>query len=138
MNGRFWENITILPIFSTAPRSRRTELIPIELKHIYRQSDPHFIELLGRVRDNSLDSSTLKKLNSRHIPDFSPRDGEGYITLCTHNRNADAINVAKLKALAGKSRCYDAELGGDFPEYAYPTTAPAGSKSGGAGHVRPQ
>ncbi len=109
------------PYFFSSAALGRTELIPIELKHIYRQSDRHFIELLGCVRDNRLDPPTLEKLNSRHIPDFSPGDGDGYITLCTHNRGADTINEARLNALPGKRRCFDAELGGDFPEHAYPT-----------------
>ncbi len=109
------------PYFFDSNALRRTELIPVELKHVYRQSDHHFIELLGRVRNNSLDGSTLKKLNSRYFPDFSPPDEDGYITLCTHNRNADAINEAKLNALAGPGHYYNAELEGDFPEYAYPT-----------------
>lgn len=118
------------PYFFDSTALRRTELVPIELKHIYRQSDPRFIELLGRVRENSLDASAIEKLNSRYIPDFSPRDEDGYITLCTHNRNADAINEKKLTALTGQSRCYTAELDGDFPEYAYPTTSRLEVKAG--------
>jgi hypothetical protein len=109
------------PYFFSSTALRRTELIPIELKHIYRQSDQRFVELLNRVRDNQLDPLTLQQINSRHIPNFSPRDGQGYITLCTHNHSADAINRAKLKALPGRSRRFDAEVVADFPEHAYPT-----------------
>jgi hypothetical protein len=111
------------PYFFSSTALGRTELIPIELKHVFRQSDPQFIELLNCVRNNRLDPPTLQRINSRHIPDFSPRDGDGYITLCTHNSGADAINHTKLKSLPGKSRFFDAELGGDFPEFAYPTAA---------------
>jgi hypothetical protein len=118
------------PYFFSSLALSRTELMPIELKHIFRQSDPRFIELLNRVRDNQLDPATLRQLNARHIPDFSPRDGEGYITLCTHNNGADAINEAKLKELKGKSRCFDAESEGDFPEHAYPTAATLEVKTG--------
>ena len=100
---------------------RQTELIPIELKHIYRQSDTRFIDLLNRVRDNRLDPATLRELNSRFIPDFTQRDG--YITLCTHNSNADAINASRLQALQKKSHCFQAEVEGDFPEHIYPTPA---------------
>jgi hypothetical protein len=118
------------PYFFSSTALRRTELIPIELKHIYRQSDQRFIELLNRVRDNQFDPPTLKQLNSRHIPNFSPRDGQGYITLCTHNRSADTINRDKLKALPGRSRRCDAEVEGDFPEHAYPTAAVLEVKTG--------
>jgi hypothetical protein len=118
------------PYFFSSSALGRSEFIPIELKHVYRQSDQHFIELLNRVRDNSLDPSALKRLNSRHIPDFSPRDGQGYITLCTHNSSADAINDARLKKLSGKKRCFNAETEGDFPEHAYPTAAGLELKTG--------
>ncbi len=118
------------PYFFSSTALGRTELIPIELKHIYRQSDPCFIEMLGRVRDNRLDAATLKKLNARHIPDFSPTDGGAYITLCTHNRKADAINETRLNALPGKSSRFSAELDGDFPEHAYPTAGILEVKTG--------
>ncbi|RJP80554.1 MAG: helicase [Candidatus Zixiibacteriota bacterium] len=118
------------PYFFSSAALGRTELIPIELKHIYRQSDQRFIELLNRVRDNRLDPDTLRQLNARHIPDFAPRVGQGVITLCTHNSGADAINEAKLKALKGSSRLFDAEAEGDFPEHAYPTAGTLAVKTG--------
>ena len=46
---------------------QKTTFISIELKHIYRQSDLTFIELLNKVRDNSLDNITLSKINERYI-----------------------------------------------------------------------
>jgi PIF1-like helicase/Helix-turn-helix domain/HRDC domain len=118
------------PYFFSSTALGRSEFIPIELQHIYRQSDQHFIELLNRVRDNSLDSSALERINSRHIPDFSPRDGEGYITLCTHNNGADAINNARLEKLTGKKRRFNAGMEGDFPEHVYPTAASLELKTG--------
>lgn len=101
----------------------RTELVSIELKHIYRQSDIRFIELLNRVRDNKLDPPTLQKLNKRYIPDFAPADNEGYITLSTHNRGADTVNESKLRALGNKLHHFKAEIEGDFPEHTFPASA---------------
>ena len=101
----------------------RTELVPIELKHIYRQSDQHFIDLLNRVCDNKLDPATLQELNTRYLPDFVPGENDGYITLSTHNSSADAINEEKLRALRQKEHSFNAEIEGDFPEYSYPTAA---------------
>ncbi len=98
----------------------QTELVPIELKHIYRQADPGFIKLLNRIRCNKLDHFAVKELNKRYIPDFTPKDQENYITLCTHNHSADTINQARLKALPEKLRQFRAEIEGDFPEYSYP------------------
>ncbi|MGC9194384.1 MAG: helix-turn-helix domain-containing protein [Syntrophobacteraceae bacterium] len=107
-----------------------SEFVTIELKHIYRQSDPGFIELLNRVRDNQLDEATLQKLNSRCRGDFLPEDDEGYITLCTHNRVADGVNQARLKGLPDEPRLFQAKIEGDFPEYSYPTLSSLTLKKG--------
>ena len=109
--------------FFSSNALRQTELLAIELKHIYRQSDPRFIDLLNRVRNNELDADSLRELNSRYLPDFVPADDEGYITLGTHNRGVDAINETRLRALPAKKHCFTAEVEGDFPEYAFPTAA---------------
>lgn len=111
------------PYFFSSMVVRRLELIPIELKQIYRQSDGRFIDLLNRVRDNRLDADSLALLNSRFQPDFSPDEEDGAITLCTHNSQADAINRTKLESLPGASRRFEAGVEGTFPEYAYPTAA---------------
>jgi len=98
----------------------RTDVLTIELQHIYRQSDARFIKLLNRVRDNRLDADAIGELNQRYIKDYTPGEGEGYITLTTHNRSADAINETRLAALRDKEYRFDAEISGDFPEHAYP------------------
>jgi PIF1-like helicase/Helix-turn-helix domain/HRDC domain len=118
------------PYFFSSRALGHTELIPIVLQHIYRQSDQDFIALLNRVRDNDLDPATLGRINSRHLPDFAVRNSEGYITLCTHNHSADAINRTRLKDLPGKSRRFNSEQAGDFPEHVYPAAATLEVKPG--------
>ncbi len=118
------------PYFFSSAALRRSDLITIELKQVYRQSDQEFIALLNRVRDGRLDPSSLETLNRRHSPGFVPPEDEGYITLCTHNSSADRINQGRLDALAGPSRWFDAEIDGNFPEYSYPTAASLELKSG--------
>jgi len=108
----------------------KTELFTIELKHIYRQSDTRFINLLNSVRDNNLDESGIAALNKRFDPNFSPGDKEGYITLCTHNRKADGINFSKLHSVKNKKHTFDAEVEGDFPEHTFPTQATLDLKIG--------
>jgi hypothetical protein len=107
--------------FFSSNALQQTELVTLELKHIYRQSDEHFIRLLNRVRDNRLDSDTLQALNSRHLPDFQPNDNDDYITLTTHNRGADKINDRQLQALNTKPFTFQATIEGDYPPYSYPT-----------------
>jgi hypothetical protein len=118
------------PYFFSSRALGRTEMLTIELQHIYRQSDQRFIELLNRVRDNDLDPATLERINSRHLPDFATGDADSAITLCTHNHSADTINRSRLKDLPGRSRRFDAEQAGDFPEHAYPAAAALEVKTG--------
>lgn len=100
----------------------QTSPVTIELKHIYRQSDTFFIDLLNRIRENTIDTEVLKHLNTRYIPDFKPKDDEGYITLTTHNHTAQEINDSKLKSIAQAEHRFKAVIEGEFPEYAFPTT----------------
>ena len=99
----------------------QSDLITIQLTHIYRQSDQTFIELLNKVRDNKMDDAVLETLNSRFIDNFQPPEDAGYITLTSHNNTARNINQEKLDLLKGKSKTFKAKIEGDFPSHAYPT-----------------
>ena len=100
---------------------QKNPYICVELDHIYRQNDTEFIDILNQVRNNRLDSNSLQILNSRYIPNFKPDDNEGYITLTTHNSQADEINEEKLNAIDSETLTFTAEITGIFPENAYPT-----------------
>ena len=97
---------------------QKTDYLCVELDHIYRQHDNEFITLLNKVRDNQLDNECLQILNSRYIPDLKP--SEGYITLTTHNYQADDINNTRLSELNGKSLIFNAMIEGVFPQSLYP------------------
>ncbi|MDR1369666.1 MAG: AAA family ATPase, partial [Dysgonamonadaceae bacterium] len=99
----------------------QTRPIYIELKKVYRQGDPVFVNLLNRVRNNIITSEDIQALNDRYIPNFSPPDEEKYITLTTHNYKADQINSRKLAEIQSKERVLKGEINGDFPDYALPT-----------------
>lgn len=100
---------------------QQTNFISIELKHIYRQKDDKFIEILNKIRDNKLDKATMDELNKRYIPGYSSNAEEGYIILTTHNAQAHKINETKLNKLDTKSFTFTATVEGEFPEYSYPT-----------------
>lgn len=93
----------------------------IELKQVYRQSDPTFVDLLNQVRDNRITAESLAVLNSRYRPNFNPDDKEGYITLTTHNAQANSINSQKLSLLPAQPMIYRAKITGEFPDTSYPT-----------------
>ena len=107
--------------FFSSRALKQASFIGIELKHIYRQSDEHFIHLLNQIRENRIDESTLQMLNQRYLPNFKPDDHEGYITLTTHNYQSQEINHSKLKELKPKAHFFEANVHGEFPEYMYPT-----------------
>ncbi|OEJ98789.1 helicase [Flavivirga aquatica] len=94
--------------------------VTIELKHIYRQDNPKFIEILNEIRNNALSEASAAELNKRYIPDFKPEPDEGYISLTTHNNKAEATNYTELDKLSPKVVTYKAEIEGKFPEHAYP------------------
>ncbi|MFL1013683.1 helix-turn-helix domain-containing protein [Flavisericum labens] len=94
--------------------------ITIELKHIYRQENPRFIEILNEIRNNKLSQEGAQELNKRFIADFTPKPDDGYISLTTHNNKAEATNQTELEKLKTNSVTYRAEIDGKFPEYAYP------------------
>jgi hypothetical protein len=116
--------------FFSSQALKKTRYISIELKHIYRQSDNVFIELLNKIRENIVDVDTLNLLNKRHINDFNPADDEGYITLTTHNYQAQQINELKLMSLTAENHSYSAKIEGEFPEYLYPTDSDLSIKEG--------
>ena len=100
---------------------RNTPYLCVELDHIYRQHDTDFIQILNKVRDNKMDAECVRVLNTRYLPDFTPNDDDGYITLTTHNYQADSINESKLNVLKSKSLIFNANIDGIFPESLYPT-----------------
>ncbi len=109
---------------------QQTDYITIELQHVYRQKDLSFITLLNKIRDNQLDSSALQELNKRYDPEFDPDSDEGYITLTTHNAQAQSLNDSRLLKLPGKIQTFKARVKDDFPEYAYPTAFELHLKTG--------
>lgn len=109
------------PYFFGSNTLRETNPIVIQLKHIYRQTDRVFIDLLNKVRDNKMDKEVLDTLNSRYIEGFEPTAENPYITLTSHNAAANKINQEKLGNLPEKVFSYKAKIEGDFPSHAYPT-----------------
>lgn len=90
--------------------------VQIELQKVYRQQDAVFLELLNKIREQSLNSSDLELINQRVL---SPPQDEP-IHLLTHRNQAHKINQDRLEALPGQSYVYSAQVKDDFPERMYP------------------
>lgn len=106
------------PFFFDAKVVEESQLLSIELKKIYRQSDQVFIDLLNNVRNNTATPKDFALLDSRRV---TLDDVEGYVTLTTHNYKADAINAQELNKLEGVAYPFRAVIEDDFPERMYPT-----------------
>ncbi|SDI08374.1 helix-turn-helix domain-containing protein [Winogradskyella thalassocola] len=94
--------------------------LTIELKHIYRQENPLFINILNEIRNNNLSTNSADELNKRFLPDFEPKEDEGFISLTTHNNKARQTNLLELDKLKGKVTSYKAIVEGNFPEHSFP------------------
>ncbi|MGB3606282.1 MAG: helix-turn-helix domain-containing protein [Psychroserpens sp.] len=109
---------------------QKSDALTIELKHIYRQDNPVFIDILNEIRTNTLSEQSAFELNKSYNPDFSPHDNEGYIFLTTHNKNAERVNVSELEKLTTETKTYTAKIEGKFPEFSYPTAEELALKVG--------
>ncbi|MEX1382277.1 helix-turn-helix domain-containing protein [Lutibacter sp.] len=94
--------------------------ITVELKHVYRQDNQKFIEILNEIRNNTLSQASADELNKRYLPDFVPNEDDGYIDLTTHNNKAEKTNILALNKLKTKAQTYTAKIEGKFPEFSYP------------------
>ena len=131
------------PYFFNAKVWQQMPVVSIELRKVYRQSDPAFIAILDRIRNNTATTADLQALNSRVI--FSPpklggvSEGQGglrsalplatdegrkntlSITLATRRDTVDYINEQHLSALEGSPSIFFGSITGDFPETSLPT-----------------
>jgi GTPase SAR1 family protein len=106
--------------FFSSQAYKECKAVTIELKHIYRQENPKFIEILNEVRNNRLSETSANELNKRYIPNFIPEPNAGYISLTTHNNKAEATNRVELDKLKTKVFTYKAKVEGKFPEFSFP------------------
>ncbi len=98
------------------------ELSPllIELTKIYRQKEAGFVDLLNKVRNNQLDAGDFERLHARYLPAFQPGSAEKFITLTSHNNQADLINQKQLYQINHPAYTFKAVVEDEFPESMYP------------------
>lgn len=100
---------------------RDFKLVSIELKKVYRQSDPTFIKILDHIRTNVVSDADLQLLNKRVGAQLSAHDNGLAITLSTRRDTVDYINQKKLDKLPGNPSVFYGNIKGDFPENSLPT-----------------
>ena len=95
----------------------------VELETVYRQKDKQFVELLNKIRNNSVEDTDIEELNQRYLPNSHIPEKEVFtINLTTTNKQADKINETYLNALNSTLYFKKAEVYGDFGKEYYPTT----------------
>ena len=109
------------PFFFSARVFKDINLVPIELQKVYRQTDPVFINVLDRIRNNAARKQELDTLNGRYFPSFEPQNEDMYITLATRRDQVDFINEKKLAELPGEEYVSVGKIEGDFQESSLPT-----------------
>ncbi|MCE2617150.1 MAG: tetratricopeptide repeat protein [Phocaeicola sp.] len=107
--------------FFSAKVFSQIDLISIELKKMYRQTDKVFISVLDHIRNNQAGAADLQLLNMRYNTSIEENNKDMHITLATRRDTVDFINEKKLEELPGESVILKGEVKGDFPENTLPT-----------------
>lgn len=100
---------------------REMQLVSIELRKVYRQTDPAFINILDHIRTNNVADADLALLNNRVGASGEKPSNELSITLSTRRDTVDYINEKQLAQLPGDPSVFTGEIKGDFPESSLPT-----------------
>lgn len=115
---RFYKNF----FFFNARAFDQINLVAIELRKIYRQSDNEFISLLDRVRVNRATTADITQLNRQCNPNYQEVGGnELAVTLATRRDTVDSINDEHMQALKTPEHVFEGKTEGDFPENSLPT-----------------
>jgi len=118
--------------FFSAKIWQEMQLVSVELRKVYRQSDAEFIRILDRIRENSATMSDIQAINSRvgAAPNVSLGGDSFEITLATRRDTVDYINDKKLSELEGSSSMFRGVINGEFPPSSLPAPMDLDIKSG--------
>lgn len=107
--------------FFDAKIFQQMQLVSIELKKVYRQIDPVFIDILDHIRTSQIRTTDLALLNKRVGAELNTGDSKLSITLSTRRDTVDYINQQQLDLLPGEATLFRGSIEGDFPESCLPT-----------------
>lgn len=113
------------PHFFSARVFSEMNLVPVELRKVYRQTDSGFVGLLDRVRDGHPTPDDLRLVNSRVVERslaYARTDNtELPVTIATRRDTVDSINAERLDSLPTPPATYRGSIERDFPESSLPT-----------------
>lgn len=109
------------PYFFDAHALKTFNIELVELEKIYRQIDEKFINLLNAIRNKSVTTSDLQKINKQLDPNFESAPDDFYINLTTTNKLSDEINSKELNKLNSKLFTFNGKIKGNFDKSYLPT-----------------
>ena len=109
---------------------KEMQLVSVELRKVYRQKDPLFIELLDHIRTSRVTTADLSLLNNRVNASIETPETHLSITLSTRRDTVDYINEKQLSTLPGEPTIFYGSIEGDFPESSLPTPIELEVKTG--------
>ena len=93
-----------------SPTWIEAQLTVCYLSHVYRQSDPIFIDLLQGIRDGVLTDAQMEIIQSRYKEDVSGLD---CLRIETINKNVDMFNDRQLDRIEGTPKLYQMRYDGN-------------------------
>lgn len=124
------------PYFFSADVFRQVSLVSVELRKVYRQDEPRFVEMLDRLRAGVLDPADRDAINARVAPvapieaatQSAPKGRKAkasteekmVMTLATRRDVVEHINQEKLALIKRPERTFTGTVTGDFPESSLP------------------
>lgn len=117
---RYFDDIFGGSFFFNAPGIKESNMQIHEMRHVYRQKDPKFIEILNGIRDGSISDEDLALLNTR--ADESA-DEDMAIVIAPTNDAVSTINQSMLDGLEEPLHIYESVIIGDIKESAFPVPA---------------
>jgi len=107
--------------FFDAKIFQQFQLVSIELRKVYRQSDPVFIGILDHIRTSQAQAHDFQLLNKQVGAQLDESDSKLAITLSTRRDTVDYINSSQLALLPGEPTLFRGNIQGEFPESSLPT-----------------
>ena len=103
------------PYFFSADCMQDIHVTTIELKHVHRQKEQKFIDLLNKVRTGQVVEEDVEAWNVCHDPFFDPEDEADHVVhLTTTNKMAQQRNDFELKKLETTEHVLKAQSMGEL------------------------
>lgn len=111
--AQFYSDRYRSPYFFSADIFRDTDLIPIELTKVFRQTEQDFVDLLDRIRLNENHREAVARINRDCYRDRQNKL-EPSLFLVPTNAGAKSINTQNLNAIDRPLQTFDAIIEGSF------------------------